>query len=430
MTGRLIRLSLYFGLLLTPVLYLPAILEMTTRVTAGGLPPGHGVIAIKAAKDILLLTVFLFFCLDVLRGYPFVGDPFVWLLAGGIGISFLVSLSLAGPVLGLIGLRGISPFILIFVGYRYVDTKALRTIVRILGVLLAIETSAAIVRAFYGVPVDGRTFFGLVARPSGTFVSPTSWSVFISLTACYILGFDISLYARPRRRTWFVVALSGLLVYVSGAGAGLFAFTAFLASYFLFFSRIHAYLKAGVFPLLLLAPVLILTNLSFLTGRPSAFHSVESRVGIIGNLLSSMSPREMAIGKGLGVGSDVAITIQRLHPEMLTGIDNLFGSDSLYAAMLGQMGLVFVVVFLVFNFRVFGRSLRVRDHGVHPIVILAIPAILAGANGSVTTEVFPVNWLLFLLYGMALKGCACGRRDREHSTPRYDLCLAQPEVVP
>lgn len=412
MTARSIRLLICLGLLLTPIFYLPAILEMTARVTAGGVPPARDLIAIKAAKDILLVVICLLFLLDVLRGGRFVASPFVLFLAVGIGISFCVSFLRAGPLLAMIGLRSISPFVLILVGYRYVDMKSLGVIVRVLGVLLLIETCAAVVRALYGVPVDGRTIFGLVARPSGTFTSPTSWSVFISMMCCYIAGFDISLHGRLRSKTKLVVVASGVLVYFAAAGAGILAFAAFLMSYFLCFSKAHACLKAAIAPLLLSAPILILNNLPVLTGRPGAYRSVESRVGIITNVISSMNLGEIAFGKGLGVGSDAAVTLQRIHPEMLAGVDYLFGADSLYAAMVGQMGVVFLAVFLVFNWYLLAKALRFRDRGVHPIVVLAIPSILVGAGGSVTTEVFPVNWLLFLLYGMALQGGNAGEGFR------------------
>lgn len=422
-TAQFIRMLVYFGLFLTPVLCLPAVLNMTTRAPKDGLPPGHEVIAIKAAKDILLLLMFSFLILDVLRGYPFVRDPFVWLLLCGIGISFCVSLFQAPAFLAVMGMRAISPFVLIFIGYRYVDMRALRRIVKILGVLLAIETCAAFIRAFYGVPVDGYNSLGLVARSSGTFASPSSWAVLISLLNCYIIGMDVSVYGVPRKRTWFVVGVSCFLVYLSGAGAGILAFAAFLCAYFLFLSKVHPYLKAALLPLLLVMPALILANLAFLTGRPSAFRSVESRLAIIMNVVSSMNLREMVTGKGLGVGTDVVMTIQRLRPEMLRGIDGAFVSDSLYAAILSQMGIIWLVVFLAFSVHIFRRSLTVRHHGVYPIVLLAVPSVLAGGSGSVTTEVFPVNWLLFLLYGMALNRpvwvfrtgiCGCRTRAVPH----------------
>jgi hypothetical protein len=424
MIRKSIRMLVCLALLLTPILYLPAVMEMTMRA---GLTAGRDAIAMKAAKDVLLIVIFSLFLLDVLWGRAFVSNPWIWALATGIAISFCVSFYRSGPLLAMIGLRSISPFVLIFVSYRYMDARSLRAIVKVLGVLLFVEFCATVVRALYGVPVDGRTFFGLVARPSGTFASPTSWSVFITLIACYKLGFDVSQYGYPRGRTWLVVGVCALLVYLAAAGAGLFAFTGLMASYFLFLSKTHRYLKAAVLPLILLAPIVILSNLPLLTGRARAYSSVRIRSGIILDLMQSMDFREMLIGKGLGVGSDVAITVRHLNPDILAGVDDLYYSDSIYAAMLGQMGLVFAVVFLLFNVYLFTRALRRRWFGVCPIAILAIPAVMAGGAGSVITEVYPVNWLLFILYGMALRDCTLRIHEQESQGQREDLPL-EPSV--
>lgn len=208
MTNRkLVQHLILLALFLTPFFGLQYWLQiMPSLGTYLGI--GSQIVAIKAVKDVLLGGILLLALLDIVRGCPFLCHPIVWFMTTLIVSSFAVTFAKASPLLALIGLRGISPFLLIFVAYRYLDMAYVRRLGRMLSFLLLLELCAAWVRARYGLATHGLTYLGLAARPSGTFAAPASWSIFISFISCYLMGFDIFRYGHFRRKTMFLLAVS------------------------------------------------------------------------------------------------------------------------------------------------------------------------------------------------------------------------------
>ena len=102
------------------------------------------------------------------------------------------------------------------------------------------------------------------------------------------------------------------------------------------------------------------------------------------------------------------MTLAKFSPVAFRAADRVFITDSLYASLMAQTGIFFLVAFLLLNVWVFRKALAARYSGINPIVLLLVPLVLIAAFGNVTTEVFPVNWLLFIMYGIAL------RRDMDH----------------
>ncbi|MGE5295060.1 MAG: hypothetical protein ACM3VT_09545, partial [Solirubrobacterales bacterium] len=318
-------------------------------------------------------------------------------------ISLVLTVHEYGLMLALAGLRGLSPFLLIFVAYSYLDITHIRRMTKILVFLLLVEFCAACVRAKFGLAIHGLTYLGLAARPSGTFIAPSSWSVFLCFILCFMIGSDIHLFGRLRRKTWCLVGVTAFLVFMSGSGVGLLALAIALGCWLLFLSRLSPYLKASLCPLFVFLAAGVWMFLPILTRRPAVFRSANTRIGILSDVFLSCNLKEFFLGQGLGIGSNTAVTLGKMNPLVFDAGGAAFIADSLYGSLMAQVGILFLLAFLMLNLWVFRRALVARYSGVSPIVLLVIPVSLVGALGNVMTEVFPVNWLLFILYGIALR---------------------------
>ncbi|MBC7121440.1 MAG: hypothetical protein H5T33_07760 [Candidatus Methanosuratus sp.] len=156
-------------------------------------------------------------------------------------------------------------------------------------------------------------------------------------------------------------------------------------------------------PVFLLMACVIGGHLHTITGRATIYRSLWTRIGIFSDVFISAGTKEMLIGRGLGAGSNVAVTFASLNPLASWDPDTVFIADSLYSSMIAQAGILFLVAFLLLTVWVFRRAVSAPYIGMNPVVLLAVPAALVGALGNVITEVFPVNWLLFIMYGVSLK---------------------------
>lgn len=390
------------GFVLTPILGLQTWLQVFPAL---GVYVANGpyIVMMKATKDIVLCAILILFFLGTLRGRPLLCNPLIVCIGTLLCISFAVTAFEDSPVLALIGLRGLSPLLLVFVAYSYLDMSHIRSVVRVLSFLLLVELCAAWVRARYGLAMHGSTYFGFAARPSGTFASPSGWSLFLCFIVCYLLGFDVHLFGRPRGRTWLLVATSIFLIFLSGSGAGILSLTAVLACYFFFLTRSHPFLKVALLPIFVFVILGIVGSLAVVTGRTGVYGSFGTRVGIFSEVFSSMGPKEMLVGRGLGVASNAAVTVAKLGAFGADATQGVFIADSLYASLMAQTGILFLMAFLLLNLWVFRKALAARYVGINPIVVLAIPAFCFGGLANVSMEVFPVNWLLCIAYGLALK---------------------------
>ena len=58
---------------------------------------------------------------------------------------------------------------------------------------------------------------------------------------------------------------------------------------------------------------------------------------------------------------------------------------------------------MVFNIYLFAKAISSRYQGIHPIALLAIPSAMVASLANNIIELFPVNWVLFAVYGLVLK---------------------------
>lgn len=401
MSGKLIPCLLYIGLILTPIFGFQELLRICAVLP--GPVNAEAEILIKSVKDFLLMMIFLLFLIDVLNGRKFVSNILVWLMIAIIFVSFFITSLDGSPFLAVMGLRGFSPFLMIFIAYNYLDMEMTGKIVKILSFVLLLGFYAALAQALYGLPLEGVTYFGLAARPYGIFVHPWSFATFICFVLCFRAGFDISLYKHVTKDTWIFIIASTLFIFLAGSGTGLLTLSVFFISYFLLFCRVRPNTKTAVMPILLLIPILAFANLQLLTGRSNIYRSVQTRIDIFVDFVSSASIKEITIGKGLGVGSNAAITFLRLNPIGFKGANMLFVADSLYTSIIAQVGIFFLMTFIFFNIYLFIRAAQNKYHGANAIALLVIPVAIVASLGNNVIELFPANWLLFIVYGLVLR---------------------------
>jgi hypothetical protein len=412
-TGKAISHLLILALVLTPIFGLQEWLEIVPAFNH--VVDNELQMAVKATKDILLAMILLLFALDVLRGRPILAKPLIWVMFSLALIASLITSARGKPLLALIGLRSLSPLLLVFVAHSYLDMAFMKRMLRVLLFIFILECCAATIQVLIGSPISGHTFFKLAGRPFGTFAKPWSLAVFICFIVCFTIGWDVHCYGRPRRMALGLALVSAFFVYLTASGAGVLTLATMLTVYILVLKRNHPYAKAAIVPAILLAPAVAFYNLTWLTGRTGVFRSVHSRLGILHAFADSSGIKEMLIGRDMGLGSNAAMTFSRLGAAEFGGANSLFISDSLYVSLLSQAGFIFLLCFLAFNALLFERARRSRCQGMNPVAIMMIPAALAASLGGNVLELYPVNWLLCIVYGAVLRE-ARGRAGREAGT--------------
>lgn len=400
-TKRVISRLLLIGFVLTPVFGLHDWLEVLPVFSR--YVNIESQLLIKAMKDILLTAILLLFVLDVLSGRPFLANPLIWFMLSLALIAALITSANGKPFLALIGLRSLSPLLLVFIAYNYLDLVFMKKLLRVLVFVFTLECCAATLQLFLGRSTSGRTFLNLAARPFGTFGNPWSLAAFICFVVCFRLGWDLHWHGRLRRTTPIFLLVAAFFVYMTASGAGVLTIGAILTTYAFFLWRSHPYVKASIVPALLLAPALTFRYLGWLAGREGVFRSMQFRLEILGGFLRSSGLKEMLIGRDMGAGSNAAVTLKHLSSSGFVGAESLFISDSLYVSLMSQAGVVFLLGFLVFNVLLFRKMVRRPRQDMNAVAILMIPAVLVASLGNNVLELFPVNWLICIVYGIVLR---------------------------
>jgi hypothetical protein len=217
------------------------------------------------------------------------------------------------------------------------------------------------------------------------------------------MGYDAFSHEVLSKTTCVFIMVSIFFIFLAGSGTGVIALSVILISYFLLFWKAHPYVKAAVFPVALLIPILVFANMVLLTGRHDIFKSVQGRINVFTNLMSTSSVKDVLIGKGLGIGSNAALSFLKLDPIAVQGAKMLFVADTLLTSVISQTGVLFLLLFVAFNAYLLMRVINGKYQGANPIALLAIPCAAVASLGSNVIELYPVNWLLFIVYGLAMK---------------------------
>ncbi len=393
---------IFLGFILTPIYGSVELLSLLPSL-AGMLNKGL-ILIFKVTKDIILAGVLFLFAFELIKSMKILRNTLLWVLLSLLAVACYITYMYNGILMMVIGMRVFAPMLLIFVGAKYFDDRQFAGLTRILTWVAFLEYCAAIVQMFFALHVMGSSYFGLAARPFGTFVEPSSFAIFICLAVVMNLANDHYYRKRIRANTWLFVLISIFFIVLSGSGTGLLGIAVIFLVYVFLFSRIPALLKAGIAPMIVLSPILILLSLPVLTNRENIYKSLFGRVEIFSDLVFSSDLKGMLIGNGIGMGSNAAVTLLG-NPNKGNHVDaNQFIADSFYASVLSQVGAVFLILFIIFSLYIFWKALANRHKRLaHYIVLMFVPLMLMVSFGSIIIEVFPFNWLMFLLFGAVIR---------------------------
>jgi hypothetical protein len=398
MTFKKIILGLiYFGLILTPIF---GVQEYLDAFPAFGEMIGPSpLVVVKALKDSLLISIMILFLIDLSKGGKILRNSWLWLMIILIGISFLNTL-LYEPLLAMIGLRVFSPFIFIFVSYRYIDLNIFKRFKKALIIICLLEFIVTLVqRSYAATPYGGRLY--------GTFIYPGPFALFMCFMLCLQLGDDLSRYKRIRKRSILFYFLSLYFILLTASGTGIIGILIISLVYFIVYYKMNQNIKKILLPFLLILPIILYLCLPLITGRAQIGKSGMIRISIFSEMFSSFGPKEILIGRYLGHGSNAAALVKVFNIVPITvplsEEDQVFVADSFYTSLVAQVGVVFVVCYVVFLINLFIKAIRNKYNGINPAIVFVIPMLLIISYTGNVIEMFPINWLLFILCGIALR---------------------------
>jgi len=243
--------------------------------------------------------------------------------------------------------------------------------------------------AFWGVPllvsqcalVPLELLYGVTERPlgvlraSGTLVHPNT----LGVVAVGVLAFGLTFLSSAR---WIATLWVAATVLVACARSGVgWAVLILLAALGLgdrlrLSPSVKRTLAVGL-------PVLAVSVMTALTGRPDVLLSVFGRWRTLQNALGEESS-SVVLGRGLGVGSNASLTY---------GGPAMRPSDSMISVLLIQGGLIYLILFYAVLLRALRRSPRSEF----------LVAMLICSLGADVIEMFPVNALLGLGLAFSLR---------------------------
>ena len=377
---RLIHYLILVALLLTPLFNVGEVVALV-RGTVGFGIGGYTPTSIKAIKDLLLLMIA---ALGVLS-----------LAASGrtnrLAVPFLVLLLYVGAVALLVlpsdlrlvaaGLRWILPVFLIFLLIRHVDDDLLVRVARVLVFLLCVHVAAQLLQLLFMSNWYGVTFFGLAARVPGIFFMPNP-AGFFAVVCLYFAIFHLP-SGKLRR---IACVLAPISVFLTQSGTGLIVLLAF--GVLLVLGARKAVLLIPAAPLLVLA---MLAALPVLTGRGADYVAISggTRLQIFANLLQEGEWLPLAFG----FATNTAVALSSGPSGAMSGGGSII-ADSTYASVLGNLGLLSIVMLLALGLSwgvVLLRNQRLDLYAATLIFVLYGFTIII-------TEAYPMS-LLFAVLG-------------------------------
>jgi hypothetical protein len=328
---RSIQLLILLALLLTPLFNIGEVVSLLRGAT-GGAAVGYTPTSVKAAKDLLLLLIAFLCMVSTARSGRTnrLAVPFVVLALYVTAVALLAGF--IDPRLPMAGLRWILPIFLAFLLIDQVDEELLRRMARVLALLLLMHVFAQLLQLLFMGSFYGVTVFGLAARVPGIFFMPNT-AGFFAITCLYFAACHLP--AGRLRRT--VYLLTPLSVVLTQSGTALIVLTAFAFLLYLGPRRMLALAPAA--PFLLLG---MLALLPLLTGRGGDYVQISggTRVKIFADLIvdGEVLPRMF------GFATNTAVALS--SAGLAAGTDGPIIADSTYSSILGNLGLVGLVVLL------------------------------------------------------------------------------------
>jgi hypothetical protein len=333
---------------------------------------------LKLSKDLVLAGLVAFGLWSSLTDKS---SPVTWrhvllpaaLLAYVLGWA-IVDLAKGESGLALIGVR-IFAFLAVTVLWRAsLSAQALDTIASGCAALLFFQSALVPWEMLDGITDRPTRWFP--HRVAGTLVHSNTLGV-LAVTA---LGFGLS-FSRSRRSKALLWLTALVLVVSAGSGVGwvvLSVLAVVHATGHMRLTRSTRFLGA------LLAALLCLCSISFLTGRPDVLHSVVAGRFVSLHRVLQQGGLAPLVGGGVGRGTNSAATALATRG---------FPQDSTVTSLIEQVGIVGLVLFYAILVQAWSRA---RAAGVFLV------SVLIASLGANVLEAFPVNALLGLGLAVAM----------------------------
>jgi len=380
----MIRTVVVIGVLLTPLFNageIVALIAGAVRSQTEALTPVY----IKALKDVCFAILGLLGAAALAtRGrasvlvYPFL--IFALYVAAGAIQSYSVD-----PQLALAGLRWVFPIFLAFLLIGHVDRGLVTRVSHLTALLLVLHVALQAFQLFFMSDWFGTNVFGLAGRVPGMFFIPNTAGFYVIV--CLFLA---RFYGeRPwLRRIVYVLAPVSIALTQSGTGLVVYA----LVMVFLAVGRFGARRAAPVLALAPLAAIALLPLLPQLTGRGADYVAVSGggRVEILLRLIDSGDLFPQLFGHATNTAVSFAATLR----AVATGTDVAVITDSTYASIVGNLGLLGLVSFLL------GGAIWALFLIATPRLELYVFTAIFGLYGATTvvTEAYPMSLIFAVLF--------------------------------
>jgi hypothetical protein len=372
-------------------------------------PVGSEVV-FKIAKDIVI-GLFLLFSLWRLLRHPSsfrTGDDWPALAILSLLIIFFVaSVQRNGWIPSLVGLRPFSFLFIALVGSWAASREGFVFLSKGLFALVLFQVLLLPVELARGIPLFHATFLGTPYgdRVVGTMLLPSS----LGIVAVFSLVFYYC-FSESRLRLGIFVAVVTALIYFSASGtAWIILFLCLLA---LAFEQIKPRKKKWIAMGGAGCILLLLVVLPNLVGRGDVYDSLLGRVrGIEKYWTSNDNVVELVVGRGLGIGANVARNLRTYSDafEGRMGQRRYYRSatDSTPMALLHQVGIVGLMLFYL----LIGYAARKDPPLRLPYLVLVIASMTINL-----TEFFPLNVILGLLLARSLTVTHGNTAELTHGT--------------
>lgn len=290
------------------------------------------------------------------------------------------------------GLRPILLILLVYtVYYLKLNDNKISKLSNILKIFIILQLPVCIFQLLFFPPIQGETIFG--PRVFGTFPNP----ILLSQAACAIMLF---LYINDRNRNYVYWGLTcfGLAI-MSGGRSGMIGIALIcLDNTMKMFS--NRYIKSIVLMIsfILVVCAYFLFSSSAFSGREIETFSKERRLANWGIMITGLVGRgydNLLFGEFVGSGSNLWMSYAKK-----SGLDSLLAgrldADSMFLYVILSYGIAGLVLFLSIMFYLFKNSINKDKHLIFGLFLWL------GVSQNIL-EIYPVNIIFVILFGLALR---------------------------
>lgn len=357
--------------------------------------------ALLAMREITLLLVILTFGhYAVKRGID--SATFVYVQLYFIGLLFfsIIALLTLEPLTVAAGIRQFIYFSLIPVSINLTQENLIKRkyITRVYLIMVIVQFVVSVFQAKYMQHFEGTTFFG--ARVVGGFNNPNTIGIFFSL------GIFISLFLLNREKSGLVLfCICAVGILMSGSRVAMLA--ALLTTFLKVVSlprpnRIRMYIFTAGLVFALFLPTIV----NKLSGRTPPPLFQDDRFKIIYYVFNESSFWQFLFGSGVGLDSNLSLVIKNTYPSLFYTKFYLV-TESMYTAVVHQLGLVGLVLYFIF-FGYFALS------SFRSFVLITF--IMTISVSVVWVEMYPIN-----LYAMIILGYLHGDSLKKTKSSGYQI---------